>query len=168
MCLPFFINHFDCRFFPSPSLFCLLLLFLLKYVLILHFAAAISLKYRLSCINHWPILGPIRSAISHRKRVEVLEDRLSAWAWCFYNSYKKANHFVIINILLSHTFSKSYRFTTGGFILTATEEHDETRTFMSLTTRLLIVIGWFAVPLPDGILIEGQRLFDDGNVNVKT
>lgn len=30
-----------------------------SYSLILHFAAAISPKYCLSCINHWPILAPI-------------------------------------------------------------------------------------------------------------
>lgn len=35
-----------------------------SYGLILHFADAIGLKYSLSCINHWPILSPIRPAIS--------------------------------------------------------------------------------------------------------
>ncbi len=61
--------HFFFCFFVSKSFF--------SCGLILCFAATISLKYHLSCINHWPIMAPIRSAIFHRGRVEVLEARLN-------------------------------------------------------------------------------------------
>lgn len=134
--------------------------------LILHFAAAISLKYHLSCINHWPILAPIRSAISHRGRTKVLEDRLSAGGWCFYNSPKKANQPVLINIQLSHTFSKSYN---GRFHISSdrgtrwnTHFHELNDSYVNCDWLICCAAARWKC------LIERPRPFDDGNMNVKT
>lgn len=55
-CLPF---PFSSISFPLPHFTFVSYCSFPSYSLILHFAAAISPKYCLSCINHWPILAPI-------------------------------------------------------------------------------------------------------------